>query len=192
MATQQNFPLHTQAAPGRAQAPFLLMASGLVLIITAIVLVITLPGSPGGIAPAQMGRPLTNFSLVDLHGSRVNLSDYQGQVVLVNVWATWCPPCRAEMPALQAYYNANRHKGFVVLAIDAGDERSEVVSFANELGLNFPILLDPQSELVRRMNIYDYPTSLILDRSGVVRNIHIGLYKPDALAADLAPLLNNR
>jgi len=179
------------AAPGRAQAPFLLMLSGVALIIAAIVLVLLLPANPSGITPARVGQPLSNFSLTDLHGNQVNLGDYQGKVVLVNVWATWCPPCQAEMPDLQAYYAANREKGFVVLAIDAGDQCSEVLSFANEYGLSFPILLDPQSEVVKRMTIYDYPTSLILDRNGVVKNVHMGLYKPELLNADLAPLLKS-
>lgn len=166
------------------------MLSGIALIILAIVMVVLLPGSPGGIGPARLGQPLANFSLKDLRGNTVNLSDYKGQVVLINVWATWCPPCRAEMPDLQAFYAANRQKGFVVLAIDAGDARADVAAFASEYGLTFPILLDPQSDLVHRMNIFDYPTSLILDRSGVVKNIQIGLYQPEQLKADLNPILS--
>jgi len=191
MKTQFFFMMRASAASGRAQAPFLLMLSGVALIIAAIVLVVLLPANPSGITPARVGQPMSNFALTDVHGNQVKLSDYQGKVVLVNVWATWCPPCQAEMPDLQAYYAANREKGFVVLAIDAGDQRSEVLSFANEYGLTFPILLDPQSKVVKRMNIYDYPTSLILDRNGVVKNVHIGLYKPELLNADLAPLLKN-
>lgn len=179
----------SQGNSGRAHAPFLLMLSGVTLIIIAIVMVLLLPASPNGISPARINQPLSNFSLNDLRGNQVTLSDYKGQVVLVNIWATWCPPCRAEMPDLQAYYAANRQKGFVVLAIDAGDDRTEVAAFASEYGLSFPILLDPQSQLVNRMNVFDYPTSFILDRNGVVRNVHIGQYPPELLKADIAAVL---
>jgi peroxiredoxin len=177
---------------GKILAPFLLMFLGLAFIGAAIGILIFQPGSSSSVAPARMGQVMTNFTLKDTTGRQVSLQDYRGKVVLINVWATWCPPCQAEMPDLQAFYSANQQKGLVILAIDAGDELAEVKAFAQDYGLTFPILLDPQANLVKRMNIFDYPTSLVVDRQGTVRNIRIGKYTPDTLRADLAPFLTER
>jgi cytochrome c biogenesis protein CcmG/thiol:disulfide interchange protein DsbE len=96
------------------------------------------------------------------------------------------------MPDLEAFFSANQQKGLVILAIDAGDELADVKDFAREYQLSFPILHDPQTNLVKRMNIYDYPTSIIVDRQGIVKFIQIGRYTPAALKTDLIPLLNTQ
>ena len=167
-----------------------MMITGVALIGLAIYILVTQPGNSSGIGPAQVGKPLYNFNLNDTNGKAIALSDFRGKIVLINVWATWCPPCKAEMPDLQAFYSANQQKGFVILAIDAGDDLAEVKDFAREYHLSFPILLDPQTNLVKRMNIYDYPTSILVDRQGIVKSIQIGRYTPEALRADLTALLN--
>ncbi len=77
----------------------------------------------------------------------MRLSDYAGKVVLLNAWATWCPPCKAEMPDLNAYYHAHQDEGFVILAINAGDSASVAAAFADQIGLSFPVLLDPNTDL---------------------------------------------
>jgi peroxiredoxin len=187
----QNNPPNSSLS-GKIQAPFLMMLAGLALIIAAIVILVTQPAGSSGIGPVQVGKPLYNFNLNDINNKAVALSDFQGKIVLVNVWATWCPPCKAEMPDLQAFFAANQHKGLVILAIDAGDGLSDVKDFARQNQLTFPILLDPQTNLVKRLNIYDYPTSVIVDRQGIVKSIQIGRYTPEALKSDLLPLLNSQ
>ena len=86
----------------------------------------------------HVGSELPDFALSDLHGDIVRLQDYRGKTVLINAWATWCPPCRAEMPMLVTEYQARRHSGFVVLAINAGENRADAQAFAVEYGMVFP------------------------------------------------------
>ena len=156
----------------------------------AAVLILLTPTTVGSsIIPARIGQPLANLTLTDSNGQIQKLTDYSGKVVLLNIWATWCPPCRSEMPDLQAFYSANQAKGFVVLAINAGDARQDVLDFAKTYRLNFQILLDPTVEWVKRMGIYDYPTSILINRDGIVKTIHVGIYTPAALKSDIDPLL---
>ena len=167
-----------------------MMAAGLLLIAAAVIMVLSRPsGANANISSPQVGQSLANFTLADIKGSPVRLNDYQGKVVLLNIWATWCPPCRSEMPDLQSFYSTNQDKGFVILAIDAGDSLPEVQSFVREYNLSFPVLLDPQIDLVKRMKIFNYPTSILIGRDGVVKNIQIGQYPPERMKADIAPYL---
>lgn len=177
--------------PGRVQAPFLLMVGGLALILIAVLLVLTQQTAViQDVSAVRIGQPLGNFSLTDLNGQSAKLSDYQGKVVLLNIWATWCPPCRAEMPDLQTFYNTHKDQGFVILAINAGDARPEVQSFASSYQLSFPVLLDTQVDVIKRMGIFNYPTSVLIDRNGIVKNIQVGMYPPENLVADVTPLLS--
>lgn len=179
-----------QPAAIRSLTPILMMAAGILLIATAVIMVLNQPTSANAhISAPRIGGSLANFTLTDLNGNPAQLSDYQGKVVLLNIWATWCPPCQSEMPDLQAAYSVNKDKGFVILAIDAGDALPDVQSFVKEYNLSFPVLLDPQIELIKRMGIYDYPTSVLIGRDGIVKNIQIGLYPPERLKADIAPYL---
>lgn len=107
------------------------------------------------------------FVLPGLSGTPVHLSDHRGRVVLLNFWATWCPPCRAEMPSMEKLYQAYRDRGLVILAI-SGDRtsRSTVEAFVQELGVTFPILLDPAGEVFAQYGVRGLPTSYLLDRRG--------------------------
>jgi cytochrome c biogenesis protein CcmG, thiol:disulfide interchange protein DsbE len=123
-------------------------------------------------APApDVGAPAPDFTALTPQGEPVKLSELRGQVVLINFWATWCAPCRVEMPAIQARYNRG---GFSVLAIDF-DERAELVqAFVNDLGLSFPVLLDPGGEIQNLYRVRGYPTSFFIDADGIIRVLHIG------------------
>ena len=177
--------------PGQVQVPFLLMAGGLALILMAVLLVLTQNTATGqNVSPVRISQSVGNFTLTDLEGRSAKLSDYQGKVVLLNIWATWCPPCRAEMPDLQTFYSAHKDQGFVILAINAGDAIPDVQTFASSYQLSFPVLLDTQVDVVKRMGIFDYPTSVLIDRNGIIQNIQVGKYPPDSLVADVTPLLS--
>ena len=141
------------------------------------------------IGPARVGKQLGDFSLTDITGKKVHLSDYTGQVVLLNAWATWCPPCKAEMPDLNAYYQAHHDQGFVILAINAGDSTSVAAAFAAEKRLSFPVLLDPNSRLLTTLGIRNFPTSILIGKDGVVKAIHVGMFSPEDLEADITPYL---
>lgn len=123
-------------------------------------------------APApEVGALAPNFTLKDLDGKDVSLSDLRGQVVLINFWATWCGPCRDEMPAIQSRYDRG---GFAVLAIDFAEDPLQVRSFLNELGVNLPALLDPDGRVQELYRVRGYPTSFFIDADGIVRFFHIG------------------
>ncbi len=163
---------------------------GFLLVAGAALLLLAQNGNGGGTGPARIGARLANFTLTDLSGKQLQLSDYAGRPVLLNAWATWCPPCQAEMPDLNAYYLAHRSQGFVILAINAGETNAQASNFAKQLGLSFPILLDPSEALMDTLHIADFPTSILVGRDGVVKAIHVGRMTPAMLDKEITPYLN--
>ncbi len=106
-----------------------------------------------------------DFQLVDLNGEPAELNNYRDQYVLLNFWATWCPPCVAEMPALEQLYQHYRDRGFVVVAISSDVEgRSIVQPFIESLGVTFPVLLDPDGQVSAAYGAKSLPVSFLLDR----------------------------
>jgi len=136
----------------------------------------------GGVAALQVaqrsprtGYPAPDFALPDLKGATHRLADYRGKVVFVNLWATWCPPCRMEMPAMERLYQRMRGRDFTMLAISEDEGGAAAVApFVAELGLSFPVLLDPDARLSPRFGATGYPETFILDRNGNVVNHIIG------------------
>ncbi|MEN9562032.1 MAG: hypothetical protein RIR73_276 [Chloroflexota bacterium] len=124
--------------------------------------------------PTQVDFPAPELNLTTLNGEPAALSDYLGQVVLVNLWATWCPPCREEMPTLKAFHEKYQSEGFVLIAIDQGETRDIVLPFVNEFDLTFPIWLDMGSQAGRNFNTMNLPSSYVVDRNGRVRLMWIG------------------
>jgi len=166
----------------------LFAAGGLVIVIAAILL-LSDKTSTMAMGPARVGKPLGDFSLKDINGQTVHLSDYKGKAVLVNAWATWCPPCKAEMPDLNAYYQTHQADGFMLLAVNAGDPAGDAAAFASQKGLAFPVLLDPNTSLLNSLGIHSFPTSILVGTDGVVKAIHIGMFTPEALEAEITPHL---
>ncbi len=124
--------------------------------------------------PAEVNYPAPELNLTTLEGEAVSLSDYKGMVVLVNLWATWCPPCREEMPTLQAFYEEYKDDGFVLLGIDQGETAEQVAPFVQEFGLTFPVWLDMSSEAGVVFKTMNLPSSYVIDRNGQVRLMWIG------------------
>jgi peroxiredoxin len=114
--------------------------------------------------PSIAGQMAPDFTFT-LDGKPAKLSDLRGKVVVLNFWATWCPPCRAEMPSMEALYQAYRNQGLVILAISSDRAgRSVVESFVQDRGVTFPILLDPDGEVFALYGVRGLPTSYLLDR----------------------------
>ena len=133
-----------------------------------------LSATTGGLVPSpRQGFPAPDFTLDTLDGDQMTLSDLRGQVVMINLWTSWCPPCRAEMPAIDNVYQANKEKGLEVLAVDSTFQDSEAAAaaFAQELGLSFPILLDRDGAVSRRYQLRALPTTYFIDRKGIIRAI---------------------
>lgn len=143
------------------------------------------------LAPAHVGSSVGDFVLQDLAGQAVRLSDFSGQPVLVNAWATWCPPCRGEMPALESYYTDHREDGFVLLAVNAGESEMTVNAFIAQAGFTFPVLLDPGQRVLSGLGIQAFPTSILIGRQGKVMYMQAGAFTPKMLESRLTPLLGS-
>ncbi|PWH15635.1 MAG: TlpA family protein disulfide reductase [Anaerolineae bacterium] len=138
----------------------------------------------GGKIPApQTGFLAPDFSLNTLQGERITLSDLRGKVVLLNIWASWCPPCRAEMPTMQKVWEEYRAQGVMVLAVNSTvqDTLTDTQNFVNDYGLTFPIPLDVSGEVTRLYQVSSLPTSFFIGADGVIREVVIGGPMSEAL-----------
>ncbi|MFQ5543108.1 MAG: TlpA family protein disulfide reductase [Nitrospiria bacterium] len=135
--------------------------------------------------PPLVGGPVPHFQLQTLNGSSVKISDYRGKVVLLNFWASWCTPCKAEMPEIQAAYEAFKDQDFVVLGVNFGEKPKEAKKLVKEMNLTFPILLDKKVEVAERHNVVSLPVTFFIDPSGIIKERLFGgtLTKRDIEAA---------
>lgn len=124
------------------------------------------------------GHLAPDFALRTLEGNTVRLSEYRGQkVVLINFWATWCPPCQLEMPTMQQIYSEYKGRGFEILAVNIEpDAKQEIRDFIKELRLTFPIVLDPDMKVSRKYRLIGLPVSVLIDRQGIIRAKDVGYH----------------
>lgn len=142
-------------------------------------LVSRLPASTTDGAPPpspREGFSAPNFTLDTLEGGQVTLSELRGKVVMVNFWATWCPPCKAEMPAIEKVYRAYRDLGLEVLAVNTTnqDSESEAIAFVEEFGLTFPVPLDRTGAVSAAYNLRGLPSTYFIDSDGVIQSVVVG------------------
>ncbi len=123
-----------------------------------------------------VGSKAPDFVLKSLDGQEVRLSDYRGKVVLVNFWASWCPPCRAEMPLFEDIYKRYKDKGFLILAISTDVNEEAVHKFLKDIKVSFPVLMD-DGKVSETYGITGLPTSFLIGRDGKVVRIRLGEYK---------------
>jgi peroxiredoxin len=145
----------------------------------------------GGSSPAGVneGNQARDFSLETLDGSSVSLEDYRGKVVLVNFWATWCPPCRDEVPDIETTYRERRDEGFVVLGVNVEEPRGAVEPFVAEFDMTYPVLLDESGQVLKMYRAIGLPMSVVVDQEGVIRARHVGFLTAAQLERYLADLL---
>ena len=118
---------------------------------------------------AKVGEIATDFELATLGGNSVKLSDYRGKVVFLNIWATWCPPCREEMPSMEALYQRLKGRRFEMLAVSIDGKGEEVVGpFVAKHGLTFPVLLDPDNKTYKLYGLTGIPETFFIDGNGVI------------------------
>lgn len=136
--------------------------------------------------------PARDFDLRDLDGKRHRLSDYRGKVVIINFWATWCPPCRREMPSMQRAWERLESRGVLLLAINVGQREEQVWSFASEAQLTFPILLDDSGQTTSSWPVIGLPTTYVIDPQGrmVYRAVGDREWDDPVLLAPVLALVN--
>jgi peroxiredoxin len=139
--------------------------------------------------PLAVDYPAPKVELKDLEGKPVFLDDYAGQVVLVNNWAYWCPPCRAELPILEGYYQDHRAQNFAILGIESGGSARSVSDYVAQYELTYPIWLDPKIKAVAAFGNRSLPNSYVIDGDGRVRLAWTGPISREMLEQYVTPLL---
>ena len=131
----------------------------------------------GASAPAPAVAPASiapDFTLHSLNGPNLRLQEQRGRVVMINFWATWCGPCRQEMPHLNSLYQKYKASGFVLLGVNVDDDTRNAAAVAAKLGVTFPVLLDTDKQVSRRYDLATMPSTVLIDRDGNVRYVHRG------------------
>jgi len=189
---EQVYLLSMTSANSHRVMPFMLLGLGILLIASAVYYV--LRGAPAqstlSAVPVQVNYAAPELTLTDLMGTPHSLADYRGQAVLVNLWATWCPPCKEEMPALQAFYNKYADKGFVIIAINDGEPAPDVKQFVQDYQLTFPVWLDPTSIATQQaFKTINLPSSFVIDREGTIRLMWVGGVNRRTLEQHVTPII---
>ena len=140
-------------------------------------LVLSVFAASGLASSGLEGQAAPDFALKSSTGENLRLSEYRGDVVMVNFWATWCGPCRQEMPLLDELYNRYQRVGFNLLGVNIDDDSRRAMQMIEELGVNFPVLFDARKEVSELYEVEAMPVTVIIDRQGTVRYVHHG-YKP--------------
>ncbi len=140
-------------------------------------------------APTHDAVMVPNFSLESIDGKTVTLRDYKGKIILINFWASWCPPCQAEMPSLEAYYRDHKDDGFIVLAVNHKEPQETVAAFAEKMDLTFPVLLDTDGSTAQTYGVTGMPTSFFVGRDGELLGYWPGALTQEMLEQGLTPVL---
>ncbi len=171
--------------------PLLLIGLGLIAmgIVVASVLSSQKASDEYTVVPTRVNFPAPDLTLNNLAGEKITLSDYRQDIVLVNNWATWCPPCKAEMPTLLKYFRDHSDQGFMLIGIEAGDPKKDVADFVSEYKLTFPVLLDPNNKSLIAFHNDNLPSSYVIDRDGNVILAWTGPISSSMLEKYITPLL---
>lgn len=165
---QESGPIADMKVSGKRAGVILVTAASVLLAATWL-----LVAEPRATRFPEPGKPMPDFAYPSLNGDTLRLSEQRGRVVLVNIWATWCLPCREEMPSIQRSYDLYADSGFTVLAVSIDADTVPVRPFVDELRLSFPILLDPKGSILAAYGAAGVPESFLVDRRGrlVIRRL---------------------
>lgn len=136
--------------------------------------------------PMEVGHPAPDFTLTDLEGNTVTLSDFRGKVVFINFWASWCPPCRAEMPEIEAVYQEYKDKGVVFISVNIQEDESIVREFVQKGGYSWTFVIDTTGEVTKNYRVVTIPANFFLDKEGIIRAVKIGAVTKREIESRLA------
>ena len=165
---------------GKLTKVILIVVILIVLLSSMLVSGLAVTGCSGSVQGTQVGNQAPDFHLLNLDGQSISLSDLRGKAVLVNFWASWCSPCRAEMPFIQRLHESWSDNELVILAVNAGEEPSTVKEFVDSFGLSFMILLDTKGEVALDYNVRGIPVTFFIDKDGMIRDIKFGTFSSKA------------
>jgi len=171
----------------RIDTTILAMLAVILLLMTACV-----AGSSTEEVETPTPKPPIDLTLKDLAGGTVHLRELRGQVVLVNYWASWCSPCRDEMPILEAFYQAHQSEGFTLLSINVSESADDAAEYVMVNGYTFPIWSDPTGNTMIELGINGLPASILLDEGGRVQKVWFGPLTQEMLEAAVLPMLENQ
>lgn len=186
--------------PQKGIPPIGMIIIGAIILIIGFAAFFTLPkdGANGFIqseefssVPMPVEYPAPELDLVTMQGDAVSLTDYLGQVVLLNLWATWCPPCKEELPVLEAYYKAHKDEGFVVIGVEDGQPVKEVEAYIKTTDVSYPIWIDHEYATEIAFSAFSLPSSFVIDREGTVRLSWVGVISTAMLEKHITPLIEN-
>ena len=147
----------------------------------------------GLVAAGPIGQPVPDLTLVTLQGDTLRFADLRGHVLIVDFWATWCPPCRAEMPFFNELHKTYRDSGVVVLGINLDEPRSKVEKFLEKLGVEYPVVLGRTSREARAFGgILGLPTTFVVDARGIIRARAVGYHPREYFEGWIQKLLRER
>src|SRR5690349_18598722 len=170
---EQSTPSNLTSLPAQGRSRLLILGVGTTILIAVFTLVWL---QSAKYEPLAVGKPAPDFSLSDLNEKPYRLSDYRGKVVFLNFWATWCKPCREEMPSMDVLYKNFEREGLVVLAvsIDRVTTKKDIPPFISSMNLTFPVLVDSWGQTDKRYKLMGVPETYIIDQQGILREKIIG------------------
>ena len=175
--------------------PVLFLGLGVILITGSVYFFLRNTLSPTDLSavPVKVNYSAPALTLSTMQGKSVSLTDFRGQVILVNLWATCCPPCKEEMPALETFYRKHKNDGFTIVAVNDGDPTPEVIQFTKDYGLTFPVWLDPTyiatEQAFKTMNL---PSSFVINRQGTIVLSWVGGINRKTLEKYVAPIIDEQ
>ena len=146
--------------------------------------------APAPVSTADIGQETPPLRLPLVGGGEMDLESYRGRVVVLNFWATWCEPCKAEMPVFERAQQQYRDRGLAVLAVDFQERDEEITAFLNQVGATFPSLVDRTGEVSRQWRATGLPTTFLIDRQGIIRDVRVGAFTESMLEERLLKVLD--
>lgn len=146
-------------------------------------------GEGKGFRILNVGEEAPNVSFSVINEGDITTDQLRGKVVVLNFWATWCPPCKKEMPLLETTYNKYKEKGVIVLGVNYNEDRETITKFVKEIKITFPIALDRDFKVTKEFGVLALPTTFFIDRRGVIRDRYRGEIAEETLFSRLLPIL---